>query len=60
MNLNYPQCIENSYFHFVHVSILPICMHRYMNAWCMHSEEGIDPLELELQVVLSYHAVVRN
>lgn len=50
---------SNNYFTlYVWVSYLHVCIKYYMCAWCLRSEKRGGSLELELQVVLSYHVVL--
>ena len=46
---------------FVYMNVLPAMMSIYhMCAWCPKRPEGLTPLEMELQMVLSYHVGYEN
>lgn len=51
------------FFYFIQVSILPICVHKYMGTTllgvCIQKKVS-DPLALELQVVINCYVDARN
>ena len=51
-----PSCLQ-SLFYFMCMSILPACMHvHHVHVCCPQgSEEGLDSLNMELQMALSHH-----
>lgn len=45
------------FYYFMGMHALVVCMHEnHVHAWCPHkSEKVLNPLELELQMVVSYN-----
>lgn len=49
-------------FRFMHIRVLPACMYVHMCKPGAHrsQDSGLDPLELELWMVVSYHVGAEN
>lgn len=42
------------------MSVLPVYIYT-VHTWCLHSQKSVlDPLELELEVVVSHYVGIRN
>lgn len=58
-----PSCILSRFIHFYFVSVgaLPTYMSKHhASSWYLWRPEVLDPVELELQVVVSYHVGAGN
>lgn len=51
-----PNYLGSSDWFYVYecLPVLPVCMHQ-MSTWCQGGQSGLNVLELELKMVVSYH-----